>query len=113
MIGVDMANREQQGWNEWSIHVLQELKRLNEGQEGIRKDILSVKAGLSKLPVLDQQVRELRTWKDNMVEVCSPTQLAEMRRVQEELKIHKTKTVTIVAIIQIIFAILLGLVGMK
>jgi len=36
-------------WNEWSKFVLNELKRLNEGQAALQKDINSIKTDIALL----------------------------------------------------------------
>lgn len=43
------------GWAEWSRHVLAELKRLNEGQENFQGELAELKVSIAKLEIVDQQ----------------------------------------------------------
>ena len=42
---------EPNGWNEWSIYVLKELKRLNVNYEGLQKDVRSIHVEIATLKV--------------------------------------------------------------
>ena len=106
-----MSDKAQDGWNEWSRHVLQELKRLNEGQEGIREEISSVKSGLSQLPVLSEQVKDIKEWKDNVTEVVSPTQLQQLVNRVESLQAFKIKAVTGFVLVQIVIGVVFGILA--
>jgi hypothetical protein len=43
------------GWAEWSRHVLAELKRLNEGQENFQGELAELKVSIARLEIVDQQ----------------------------------------------------------
>ena len=52
----------------------------------------------------EDKVQELVKWKDRVDEVTSPTQLKELRDEVEDLKLFRTKAVTIFAVIQFAMA---------
>jgi hypothetical protein len=43
------------GWNEWSRHILAELKRLNDSQESLRAEIQSVNTSLARINAFDHK----------------------------------------------------------
>jgi len=98
------------GWNEWSKHVLLELERLNEKSEAIRAEISKVQNDMTKLSVLKDGIEDLKEWKKNVDEITSPTQLKELKSTVEDLKTFKTKAVAVFAVVQ---AIMAGLIAFK
>ena len=48
----------------------------------------------------EDRVDELRTWKEKIDEVASPTQLSNALKEIEDLKQFKTKAITIFAVVQ-------------
>ena len=52
----------------------------------------------------EDKVQELVKWKDRIDEVASPTQIKELKEEVEDLKLFKTKAVTIFAVIQFAMA---------
>lgn len=99
-------------WAVWSKHVLKELERLNEGQDQIKNDIQGLKNNLNRVSVLEHEVEDIRTWKNNMMEILSPTQLAEQKKEIEQLKSFKIKFVTLWAVVQFIVSVALALLTM-
>ena len=97
------------GWNEWSKHVLKELQRLNNGQDSIKEEIHGIKSSMSKLSILENQVDELKRWKNNVTEVASSSQLKELIVKVNDLDKHKIKTIAIFTFMQIAFGVALGL----
>jgi len=95
-----MPSDNQNGWNEYSRLVLQELERLSDNIEGLKGEIQHVKQEIAKMQVREDKVDELRAWKDKVDEVASPSQIKEMVSSIEELKTFKTKAVTIFAVVQ-------------
>ena len=94
----------QNGWNEYSKLVLKELETLGEGIEGVRDEIQSIKQDIALIKSREDKVDDLRTWKERMDEVSSPTQLQKTLEEVEQLKIFKTKAITIFAVIQFAMA---------
>ncbi len=101
---------EQNGWNEWSKHVLNELKRLNDGQDTIRQEIYIIRGGMTKVSVIENQIGEIRDWKRDVSNVCSPHQLEELVKKVDELQAFKIRAITLFAIVQIAFGLVLAFV---
>lgn len=99
------GSRNQNGWNEYSKLVLKELETLSDGIEGLRTDLHSVKQEIAKMQVREDKVTELREWKSRLDEVATPNQLQASLRAVEDLKIFKTKAITIFAVIQFAMAV--------
>lgn len=104
-----MAN--ENGWNEWSKHVLKELERLNLSMDGLHSELQSVKSGMQKIAVLQNQVEEQKDWKKEMSEVCSPTQFKELKQAVEDLKYFKTKAITIFVVIQTLVTLIISIIA--
>lgn len=95
-----MSDGDQNGWNEYSRLVLKELETLADGIDGLRSELVEVKQELAKMQVREDKVDELKQWKDKLDEVVSPTQLQALLKEIEDLKLFKTKAVTIFAVVQ-------------
>ena len=94
----------QNGWNEYSKLVINELERLNDGITTLNQEIQELKKEIVELKGKEESVKELRAWKQAVDEVSSPSQLKELTDTVNELKTFKTQAVTIFLIVQ-------GLVG--
>ena len=66
----------------------------------MRAELQHVKEQLSELKAKEDRVQDIKTWKDKMDDVASPSQLKSTLEEIEELKIFKTKAVTIFMIVQ-------------
>jgi len=88
------------GWAEYSKLVLKELETLATGIEALRTELQDVKQELAKFQSREDKVDELRAWKEKIDEVASPTQLKELTKEVEDLKLFKTKAVTVFAVVQ-------------
>jgi len=88
------------GWAEYSKLVLKELETLATGIEALRTELQDVKQELAKFQSREDKVDELRAWKEKIDEVASPTQLKEITKEVEDLKLFKTKAVTVFAVVQ-------------
>jgi len=89
------------GWESYSRLVLQQLETLSKGIDALREELLIVKHQLVELKVKEDKVQDLKEWKDKIDEVASPTQLKAVIAEIEDLKVFKTKAVTIFAVIQV------------
>ena len=87
-------------WSEYSRLVLKELETLATGIEALRAELQEVKQELAKLQVKEDRVDELKVWKEKIDEVVSPSQLQTAVKDIDELKLFKTKAVTIFAVVQ-------------
>ena len=90
----------QNGWNEYSRLVLKELETLATSIDGLRGELQEVKQELAKMQVREDKVDELKVWKEKIDEVASPSQLEIALKDLDELKMFKTKAITIFAVVQ-------------
>jgi TolA-binding protein len=100
----DMNN----GWETYSKLVLQQLETLSHGIEGLREELHEVKTQLTELKAKEDRVQDLKTWKDKMDDMASPSQLKSALDDIENLKIYRTKAVTAFMVIQGIMATILA-----
>ena len=101
-----MANGEQNGWNEYSKLVIAELERLNDGITNLNVEIQDLKQQIAELRVKEDFAKELWRWKKEVDEVASPSQLESTMKDVAELKTFKTQAITIWAVVQILFGLL-------
>ena len=92
------------GWGEYSKLVLKELETLAKSIEGLRAELQDMKQELAAIRAKEDKVDELRSWKEKIAEVASPTQLKELTTEVQELKIFKTKAITVFALVQFLMA---------
>ena len=105
-----MSDTKQNGWNEYSRLVLKELESLNDSIESIKIELQDVKQELTKIQVKEDKVNELRLWKERIDEVASPTQIRNLIISIEELKVFKTKAITIFSVVQFGMAVAMWLI---
>ena len=98
-----MSNGE--GWETYSKLVIQQLETLNTGIENMRKELQDVKEQVTKIKAKEDRLEELKTWKDKIDEVASPSQMKYALRELEELRTFKTKAVTIFMVVQFAMAV--------
>ena len=89
------------GWESYSRLVLQQLETLSKGIDALRDELLTVKQQLVEFKVKEDKVQDLKDWKEKIDEVASPTQLKSAIAEIDDLKVFKTKAVTIFAVIQV------------
>ena len=94
-----------QGWETYSKLVIQQLETLNVGIESMRKEIQDVKEQITKIKAKEDRLEELKTWKDKIDEVVSPSQMKYAMRELEDLRTFKTKSVTIFMVVQFLMAV--------
>ncbi len=92
------------GWGEYSKLVLKELETLASGIDSLRSELQEVKQELAKMQVREDKVTGLVKWKERIDEVASPTQLKTLKDEVEELKLFKTKAITVFAVVQFAMA---------
>ena len=91
---------EESSWDQYSRLVLKQLETLSNGIEGLRAELQDVKNQLTELKAKEDRVQDLKDWKEKIDEVASPTQLQNALQEIEDLKIFKTKAVTIFTVVQ-------------
>lgn len=99
-----MTNGSENGWAEYSKLVLKELETLALGIKELNDSMNDMKREITEIRAREDKVQELVKWKDRVDEVASPTQLKELKEEVEDLKLFKTKAVTIFAVIQFAMA---------
>jgi predicted nuclease with TOPRIM domain len=88
------------GWSEYSRLVLKELETLASSIQALNTEIQELKQEITRMREREDRVDELRAWKEKIDEVVSPSQLQLAVKEIENLKLFKTKAVTIFAVIQ-------------
>ena len=97
-------SEEKDSWGEYSKLVLKELERLNESTEKMRIDMdqrfNDLNTKISEIKNIEGKVTSHSTWIEKVNDVWSPTQMKELINHVEELKLFKTKAVTIFMVVQ-------------
>ena len=99
-----MDEKSQNGWNEYSRLVLKELETLAQSITALNSEIQDLKQEIARMREREDRVDELRVWKDKIDEVASPSQIQVAIKEVEDLKLFKTKAVTVFAVIQFLMA---------
>ncbi len=99
-----MTSGNENGWAEYSKLVLKELETLALGIKELNDSMNDMKREITEIRAREDKVQELVKWKDRIDEVASPTQLEKLKEEVEDLKLFKTKAVTIFAVIQFAMA---------
>jgi len=102
-----MANESQNNWSEYSKLVITELERLNDGITKLNDEMQYLKREIAELKIKEDNVKELKRWKDTMDDITSPSQLKETIKDVTELKTFKAQAITVWVVVQIIFGILI------
>lgn len=92
------------GWSQHSLMVLRELENLSKNIKDLRDELQGLKSEIADMRIQKDNVAELKGWKERVDEVCSPTQLKELKKEVEDLKLFKTKAITIFAVVQFAMA---------
>ena len=87
-------------WDQYSRLVLQQLETLGTSIEALRTELQDVKSQLTELKAKEDRIQDLKEWKEKIDEVASPSQLQNALQEIENLKMFKTKAVTIFAVVQ-------------
>ena len=95
---------EESSWGQYSRLVLQQLETLSNGIEALRAELQDVKNQLTELKAKEDRVQDLKDWKEKIDEVASPSQIQNALQEIEDLKMFKTKAVTIFAVVQFFMA---------
>jgi hypothetical protein len=90
----------QSSWSEYSRLVLKELETLSTGIDNLRVEIQEIKQELAMQQAKEDKVDELRTWKDRIDDIASPTQIKQIVSDVDELKAFKTKAITAFVVVQ-------------
>ncbi|OUU74909.1 MAG: hypothetical protein CBC29_07215 [Methylococcaceae bacterium TMED69] len=88
------------GWGEYSKLVLKELETLAASINQLQIQVTELKQEIAQIQAREDKVQELSKWKERIDDVASPVQLAELKSEVEQLKLFKTKAVTIFMVVQ-------------
>lgn len=99
---------ESAGWENYSKLILQQLEGLSKGIDGLREELQQMKQEITALKAREDKVQEIQNWKQRIDEVVSPPQLDKAIKEIEELRLFKTKAVTIFAVVQFAMAALVA-----
>ena len=102
-----MTGESNSSWEAYSKMVLKQLENLDNSMNGLRQEIQELKAELAEMRGKQSNVQDLKEWKNKMDEVCSPTQLKELKGDIEEFKLFKAKAITVFAVVQFIMGAIL------
>ena len=80
--------------------VLQQLESLSTGVEALRSELQDVKNQLTELKAKEDRIQDIKAWKERMDEIVSPSQIKVVLNEVEELKMFKTRAVTIFMVVQ-------------
>lgn len=95
----------QNGWNEYSRLVLEQLEDLSANIEALRTEMQDIKQELAAIKAREENYVDLKIWKDKMIEVVSAPQLKVLVDDVQSLKDFKTKAMTIFMVVQTLMAI--------
>lgn len=99
----------QNNWNEYSKLVINELERLNEGISKLDIELQYLKREITELKTKEDNVNDLKRWKNSIDEIVSPTQFKRMVHDVSDLKTFKTQAITIFLVVQILFGIVIAI----
>jgi len=91
---------ETNGWSEYSRLVLKELETLASSIQALNSEIQELKQEIARMREREDRVDDLKAWKEKVDEVVSPTQLQSMVKEVEDLKLFKTKAITVFTVVQ-------------
>jgi uncharacterized coiled-coil DUF342 family protein len=100
---------ENSSWAEYSKLVLKELATLATSIQQLQQQIVELKQEVVELRAKEDKVHELVKWKERVDEIASPTQLQVLKVEVEQLKLFKTKAITIFMVVQFAMGLALGL----
>ena len=97
------------GWGEYSRLVLKELETLASGIKQLQDQLIELKQEVAEIRAKEDRVQELVKWKDRIDDIASPLQIQAMKEDIDQLKMFKTKAVTIFMVVQFGMGIALAL----
>ena len=102
---------ENPGWDQYYQVVLQQLENLSTGVEALRSELQDVKNQLTELKAKEDRIQDIKAWKERMDEIVSPSQIKVVLHEVEELKMFKTRAVTIFMVVQFAMGSAIAMLG--
>jgi len=102
---------ENPGWDQYYQVVLQQLESLSTGVEALRSELQDVKNQLTELKAKEDRIQDIKAWKERMDEIVSPSQIKAVLNEVEELKMFKTRAVTIFMVVQFAMGSAIAMLG--
>ena len=96
------------GWNEYSKLVLEQLESLSVGIDGLKDEMQEMRQQLAVMKAKEDRIADLKAWKEKVDEVASPSQLKSVLKEVEELKLFKTKAIAIFMAVQTMMGLALA-----
>ena len=96
------------GWNEYSRLVLEQLESLSVGIDAVRDEMQGIKQELAIMKAKEDRITDIKTWKEKIDDIASPTQLKSTLKEVEELKLFKTKAIAIFMAVQTMMGLALA-----
>ena len=87
-------------WAQYSRLVLKELETLAIGIKDLNENFQDIKREIVEIRAREDKVQSLVKWKERIDEVASPSQIKDLTKEVEDLKLFKTKAITIFAVVQ-------------
>ena len=107
MGGYSMTGENNSSWEAYSKMVLKQLEDLSASMNGLRQEIAELKTEIAEIRGQQSNVQDLKDWKNKIDEICSPSQLKDLRDEVEDLKLFKAKAITVFAVVQFAMGIIL------
>jgi len=96
-------------WDAYSKLVLKELETLGTNVSELKAHLSNIEREIAEIKARESRVKDLETWKSRIDEIVSPSQLKEMQDEVKDLKLYKTKAMTIFTVAQFLWAIAFAL----
>lgn len=105
-------NISKNGWSEYGRLVLNELERLNEGQNNLKLEIdkkfSELAEKMSDFKNTEKEVEEIKVWKEKVTEVWSPKQMQQAKDEIYEQKNKWAKVLGIIIALQVLFTLFIA-----
>lgn len=105
-------NISKNGWSEYGRLVLNELERLNEGQNSLKQEIdkkfTELSEKISDFKNTEKEVEDIKKWKEKVTEVWSPKQMQQAKDEIYEQKNKWAKVLGIIIALQVLFTLFIA-----
>ena len=110
-------NNKENDWDKHSMLVLNELKRLNEGQQKISLEMddrfKEINSTLSEFKVTIKDVKDLKDWKEKVNDVWSPPQMKESKNEVYKQKDKWSRVIGFLIVVELVIGFVITFVLKK